>query len=90
MRTLQDKMNIHVLSGKQKRKDSHKYKDVFIFRDQSIGERALSINLKTLVSVLKEKGCDVELHGNRVMSNSRRNSDTKNFSEKSWFINSTQ
>ncbi|KAH3861941.1 hypothetical protein DPMN_024895 [Dreissena polymorpha] len=63
-----------VLRAKNQLKRSEQYSNVFKHKDQSVEERTLNKNLKTIVNVLKEKGCDISLKGTRVIIHAHHNS----------------
>ena len=57
-----------ILSSKTKLKDSQQYENVFIYKDQTMDERSLNRNMKTLVNALRQKGCNISFRGNRVVT----------------------
>jgi hypothetical protein len=61
-----------ILNAKRKLKDSEQYKKVFIYKDQTTEERTVNRNLKTIVNVLRDNGCNISVHGDRVVEENCR------------------
>lgn len=63
-----------ILKAKNKLKDSDQCRNVFLGKDLPTQERAMNRNVKVLVDALRQNGCNVTLHGNRVERHSNRHS----------------